>query len=157
MMSTATVSLENCALEVARSMSTSFFWDCERKGCLCCFANWIDYGKKLLLCMFVFWHFSTGEGSTQQHCPGCVTAHCYHKDQVASLEEQVVDISLFCVAWLSWRGVTPNNFPTFKCCITWLHSSEYSVDQILPFPCRSGLAHETIDWYVVAWPHSVLV
>ena len=70
----------------------------EKRMSFSCSADWIDYGKKLLLCMFTFWHFSMGQGSTRRHPPTCVTAHCYHENQLASFEDQ---LSTFCC----WHGM----------------------------------------------------
>jgi len=47
--------------------------------------------QKFLLCI---WCFSVGQRTTQRHCPSCVTTRCYHEGP-GSLEEQMVDVSLF--------------------------------------------------------------
>ena len=49
-----------------RKRGYQFFWGRERKGCLRCSANWIDYYK--MLSMQVNFR---GQRTTWWHCPGC--------------------------------------------------------------------------------------
>jgi len=75
-------------------------------------------------------------------------------DQV---EEQMVEISLDIVTWLSQCCAEPTNYHMvhntyiIKKLHNWLHSGRtavlYSVDQNLPSPCRSRLARETMCAY----------
>ena len=75
-------------------------------------------------------------------------------DQV---EEQMVEISLDTVTWLSQCCAEPTNYHMvhntyiIKKLHNWLHSGRtavlYSVDQNLPSPCRSRLARETMCAY----------
>ena len=71
-------SVENCLLEVAiwtlEGKGGTTVRGRERKGCLRCSANWIDYYK--MLSMQVNFR---GQRTTWWYCPGCVTTHCYHE------------------------------------------------------------------------------
>jgi len=72
-------SVENCSLEVPRSMKTwrkagtIFFFLCP----LLCRLDRLR--EKFLLCIFAFWYFSVGHWTTLRHCPSCVATRCYHE------------------------------------------------------------------------------
>ena len=118
------MSLENCALEVVRSIKTwrksrcynysetvrgkdvfpLLFWLCRPQ-------------QQFLLCMFAFWHFSTVQGITQRHRTGCITICCYHEGSGSLIWRANCSCFNVCIAWPLWRCAAPTNSSGSSCWI----------------------------------------
>jgi len=71
-------------------------------GCLCCSADWIDYNKSFYSACLLSGIFQWVKGLHNSIILVVSLLVAIMKDQVALLEEQMVDISLF--AWPDCRG-----------------------------------------------------